>query len=129
MSDSIRMPGSKLSFITIMLTKLRSLAAPAPIRPPMESMASFSSLADRGWSCPLIEERGEETREPELAFRVRRAPGPDQHPHAHHRLFVVQDGNHLQSVRQRSNLVGRKLDVARGERTGRPLGRPVADLR
>ena len=82
--------------------------------------------ADRG--CvprPLIEQRREQPREPELALRVRRAPGPDHHPHADDRLFVVQDRDDLQSVRQRSNLVGRELDVARRQRTGRPFGRPV----
>ena len=46
MSDSIRRPVSKLSFITTMLTKVRSVPAPAPIAPPMKSIASFISLAD-----------------------------------------------------------------------------------
>ena len=46
MSDSMRMPVSKLSFITTMLTKVRSVPAPAPIAPPMKSIASFISCAD-----------------------------------------------------------------------------------
>ena len=46
MSDSIRKPASKLSFITTMFAKVRSVPAPAPIAPPMKSMASFISSAD-----------------------------------------------------------------------------------
>ena len=46
MSDSICRPVSKLSFITTMLKKVRSVPAPAPIAPPMKSMASFISSAD-----------------------------------------------------------------------------------
>jgi len=46
MSDSIRSPASKLSFITTMFTKVRSVPAPAPIAPPMKSIASASSSAD-----------------------------------------------------------------------------------
>ncbi len=46
MSDSMRMPFSKLSFITTMLTNVRSVPAPAPIAPPMKSTASFISSAD-----------------------------------------------------------------------------------
>jgi len=46
MSDSMRRPVSKLSFITIMLTKVRSDPAPAPISPPMKSIASFISSDD-----------------------------------------------------------------------------------
>ncbi len=44
-SDSMRIPFSKLSFITTMLQKVRSVAAPAPIAPPMKSIASFISSA------------------------------------------------------------------------------------
>ena len=46
MSDSMRMPASKLSFMTTMFRYVRSVAAPAPIAPPMESIASLSSPAD-----------------------------------------------------------------------------------
>jgi hypothetical protein len=46
MSDSILRPVSKLSFITTMLRKVRSVPAPAPIAPPMKSTASFISSAD-----------------------------------------------------------------------------------
>jgi hypothetical protein len=46
MSDSMRMPVSKLSFITTMCAKVRSVPAEAPIAPPMKSMASFISCAD-----------------------------------------------------------------------------------
>ena len=35
------MPFSKLSFITTMLQNVRSVAAPAPIEPPMKSISSF----------------------------------------------------------------------------------------
>ena len=45
-SDSIRRPFSKLSFITSMLMKLKSVPAPALISPPMKSIASFISCAD-----------------------------------------------------------------------------------
>ena len=129
MSDSIRMPGSKLSFITTMLTKLRSLAAPAPIAPPMESMASFICSADLRRR-PLIEQRRDAgARARACPFGSDALPGADQQPHADRRLFVVQDGDDLQSVRQRLDLVGRELDVARRQRTRRPLGRPVPGLR
>ena len=46
MSDSILSPVSKLSFITTMLQKVRSVPAPAPIAPPMKSTASFICSAD-----------------------------------------------------------------------------------
>ena len=46
MSDSMRSPASKLSFITTMFTKVRSVPAPAPIAPPMKSTASFICSAD-----------------------------------------------------------------------------------
>ena len=40
-SDRMRRPVSKLSFMTIMLTKLRSVPAPAPSAAPMKSTVSL----------------------------------------------------------------------------------------
>ena len=76
----------------------------------------------------LVEQRRDQMREPELPLRVGRTARADDHAHADDRLFVVQHGDHLQPVRQRLNLVGRELDVARRQRTGRPFGRPVTYL-
>ena len=39
-------PRPRLSFITTMLMKLRSVPAPAPISPPTKSIVSLSSPAD-----------------------------------------------------------------------------------
>ncbi len=73
MSDSIRRPVSKLSFITTTLTKVRSVPAPAPIAPPMKSIASFISLADlRGRA--LVEQRRREVGEPGLVARIDATP-------------------------------------------------------
>ena len=67
MSDSMRRPTSKLSFITIMLTKLRSVPAPAPIAAPMKSIASFSSVAD--WSSvPCVSSEAVRSARPSLSF-------------------------------------------------------------
>jgi hypothetical protein len=60
-------------------------------------------------------------REPQLALRIGRATGANQEPHADGRLLVVQDHHDLQAVRKRLHVVGRKLDVARGQRAGRLL--------
>src|SRR6266478_923874 len=67
--------------------------------------------------------------EPELPFRIRGAARPDEEAHADRGLLVMQDGDHLQSVRQRLDLVRREFDVARRQRTGRPLGGPLTGLR
>ena len=77
----------------------------------------------------LVEQRRHQVREAKLPFRVRRAAGADDHAHADGRLFVVEHRHHLQSVRQRLNLVGRELDVPRRQGTRRPFGWPVACLR
>ena len=119
MSESMRRPGSKLSFMTTMLTKLRSVPAPAPIAPPMKSIASLSSLADLRRR-PLVEERGREVGEPGLVLRIERAAGAHDHPHADDRLLVVQHRDDLQPVRQRLELVGR--EVARRARPAAAAG-------
>ena len=84
-----------------MLTKVRSVPAPAPIAPPMKSIVSFSSLADFV-VVPCVEQRGRELREPELVLRIERAAGADDHPHADDRLLVMQHRDDLQAVREAS---------------------------
>ena len=112
MSDSIFSPLSKLSFITSMLTKLRSVPAPAFAPPPMKSIASFNSLAAHGRRA-LIEERRGQVCETGLAFRIERAAGADEQPDADDRLLVVRDGDDLQAVRQRLHFVRREVDGTR----------------
>ena len=46
MSDRIRIPVSKLSFMTTMLQSVRSVPAPAPIEAPMKSTSSLISCDD-----------------------------------------------------------------------------------
>ena len=110
MSDSIRRPTSKLSFITIMLTKLRSVPAPAPIAA-ADEIDRLVELVGRLLAVALREERRGEIGQAELALRIERAAGADDHPHADDRLLVVEHGDDLQAVRQRLELVRRELHV------------------
>ena len=124
MSDSMRRPVSKLSFITTMLMKLRSVPAPAPIAPPMKSIASFSSLADLPPS-PCVSSDAASCARPSLPLRIERAAGAHDHPHADDRLLVMEHDHDLQAVGQRLQLVGRKGHVPRGQRPRRSFGRPA----
>ena len=116
-------PKAKLSFITTALMNVRSLPAPVPTR----RRSSRSSVAICSASLrrrPLIEKSGDERRDAGLVGRILRAAGPDDQPQADRRLLVMRDGDDLQAVRQRAELVGRELHVARRQRPRRPLGRP-----
>ena len=128
MSDSICRPVSKLSFITTMLTNVRSVPGAGAHRA-ADEVDRVVHLLGRHRRRALIEQRRGEVREPELLARIERGAGAHQHPHADRRLLVVQDRDDLQTVGQRPDFVGRKLDVARRQRPRRPLGRPVRGLR
>ena len=105
---SDRAPGPRPSDMLTVLTKLRSVPAPLPSRPPMKSISSaICGRAARGGA--LIEQRRGQHRQALLALRVLGRAGADQHAGAHHRLLVLADQHHLQAVGQRADLVGREL--------------------
>ena len=56
-----------IGVITIMLTKLRSVPAPAPIRAPMKSTASLSSVAD-WFSVPCVSSAAVRSARPDLSL-------------------------------------------------------------
>ncbi len=77
---------------------------------------------------PLIKQGCREPRRAELFLRIRRRTRSDEQTHAHDRLLVVKHDHHLETVGQRLQFVGRKLDIARRQRARRTLRGPVADL-
>src|SRR5205814_843529 len=77
----------------------------------------------------MIEERRGQVRDAKLVFRIRGGSGPQQQPHRHRGLLMVQDRDDLQSVRQRLDFVGRKLDIPGRQGLRRALCGPVARLR
>ena len=111
-SDTRSSPKARLSFITTALMKVRSLPAPVPSAPPIESIGVGDLLGVLRRRA-LIEQRRDERRDARLVRRVLRAAGADDQPQADRRLLVVRDRDDLQAVGQRPDLVGRKLDVAR----------------
>ena len=100
-----------------MLMKLRLVLVPAPISPPMKSIVVVE-LAGRLAAGPLREQRGDQLRQTVLAFRIERAAGAHDHPHADDRLLVVEDHHDLQPV-------GERLERNRAERA-RPARSAVA---
>ncbi len=82
-------------------------------------------LAGRLAAGPLREQRRDKLRETVLAFRIERAAGANDHPHADDRLLVMEHHHDLEPVGQRLERIGRKLHVPRGQRTRRSFGRPA----
>ena len=67
----------------------------------------------------LVEEVGRKVGETELRLWIGRAAGPDQQPRADDRLFVVKNGDDLQSIRELLQLVRREFHVTGRQRLRR----------
>ena len=76
----------------------------------------------------LIEQRRDEARHTRPIRRLLHRTGAHQQAETDRGLLVVQHNQHLQSVRQRLQLVGRKGDLAHGERARRRFARPILAL-
>ena len=81
-SDSSSKPTPKLSFMTTTLAKLRSLPAPAPSSPPIESIVSAICCGRLSSSCPGRAAQPGSDATPGLAARVGGAAGPHQQAQA-----------------------------------------------
>ena len=123
-SDTRSRPTSKLSFITTTLTN-EQVGARAGAERAADRVDRVGDLLGVLRRRALIEQRGRERRDARLVCRILRAAGADEQPQADRRLLVMRHRDHLQAVRQRPDLVRRKLDLARRQRPRRPLGRPV----
>ena len=127
MSDSIRSPASKLSFITTMFDEGQIGAGAGAHRAADEVDGVVHLLRRHRSSCPDRAATPPGARARASASDRTRVPAAHQQPHRHRRLLVVQHDDDLQAVGQRLDLVGRELDVARRQRLRRALGRPAAD--
>ena len=103
MSDSIRRPVSKLSFITTMFEGQVGAGAGAH-RAADEVDGVGDLLRPIRSAVPWSSSDAVSAASPSLPFGSDALPGPHEHPQADHRLLVVKHDDDLQPVRQRLQL-------------------------
>ena len=123
-SERMRKPVSKLSFITTMLTKLRSVPAPAPSAAPMKSTVSCSSFADRP-PAPCVSTDAASSARPFLPFGSSAPPARTIIRMLMTGCSWCSTATTCKPFGQRLQVVGRKLDVARRQRPRRVARRPA----